>query len=68
MKADWQGVAGRVAARAIFDEHTLDALVGNFRQHVLVDEVILAFFAFGASARRPVDTPRGRVLLAGSAG
>src|ERR687888_1947703 len=31
-------VASRVAARAIFDEHTLDALAGNVRQLVLVDE------------------------------
>src|SRR6516225_6835693 len=44
-------VARRVAARAVFDEHALDALAGNVRQLVLVDEVTLAFFAFGASAR-----------------
>src|SRR6516225_6482134 len=31
-------VAGRVAARAIFDEHALDALAGTVRQLVLVDE------------------------------
>src|SRR5438552_747383 len=31
-------VARRVAARAVFDEHALDALAGNVRQLVLVDE------------------------------
>src|SRR5256712_6798488 len=31
-------VARRVAARAVFDEHTLDALAGNVRKLVLVDE------------------------------
>ncbi len=31
-------VTRRVAARAEFDEHTLDALAGNVRQLVLVDE------------------------------
>src|SRR5229473_7661273 len=31
-------VARRVTARAIFDEHTLDALAGDVRQLVLVDE------------------------------
>src|SRR5262245_48476597 len=31
-------VAGRVAARPVFDEHALDALAGNVRQLVLVDE------------------------------
>src|SRR6266850_6813125 len=31
-------VARRVAARPVFDEHTLDALAGNVRQLVLVDE------------------------------
>src|ERR1700691_1616614 len=30
--------AGGVAARAVFDEHALDALAGNVRQLVLVDE------------------------------
>jgi Flp pilus assembly CpaE family ATPase len=31
-------VTRRVAARTIFDEHALDALAGNVRQLVLVDE------------------------------
>src|SRR4029077_2215763 len=31
-------VTRRVAARAVFDEHALDALAGNVRQLVLVDE------------------------------
>src|SRR5215813_66027 len=31
-------VTGREAARAVFDEHALDALAGNVRQLVLVDE------------------------------
>src|SRR5919108_3620768 len=31
-------VARRVAGRAVFDEHALDALAGNVRQLVLVDE------------------------------
>src|SRR5258705_1488433 len=31
-------MAKRVAARAVFDEHALDALAGNVRQLVLVDE------------------------------
>src|SRR2546426_10507069 len=31
-------VARRVAARAVFEEHALDALAGNVRQLVLVDE------------------------------
>src|SRR5437667_7411726 len=31
-------VVRRVAARAVFDEHALDALAGNVRQLVLVDE------------------------------
>ena len=31
-------VTRRVAARAVFDEHTLDALAGDIRQLVLVDE------------------------------
>src|SRR5262249_37837384 len=31
-------VARRIAARAVFDEHTLDALAGHVRQFVLVDE------------------------------
>src|SRR5919198_163820 len=31
-------VARRGAARAVFDEHTLDALAGNVRELVLVDE------------------------------
>ena len=51
-------VARRVAARAVFDEHALDALAGNVRQLVLVDEGHLAFFDFGASAR---TLPNGRV-------
>ena len=31
-------VTGRVAARAVFDEHALDALAGNVRQLMLVDK------------------------------
>src|SRR5207249_10803812 len=31
-------VTRRVAARAVFDEHALDALAGNVRQLVLVDD------------------------------
>jgi hypothetical protein len=31
-------VARRVAAGAVFDQHALDALAGNVRQLVLVDE------------------------------
>ena len=31
-------VARRVTARAIFDEHTLNAFAGDVRQFVLVDE------------------------------
>src|SRR5258708_861367 len=31
-------VAGRVAARTVFDEHALDALAGRVRQLVLIDE------------------------------
>ena len=31
-------VTRRVAARAVFDEHALNALAGNVRQLVLVDE------------------------------
>jgi hypothetical protein len=31
-------VTRRVAARAVFDEHALDALAGNVRQLVLVNE------------------------------
>src|SRR5262249_59079540 len=31
-------VTRRVAARAVFDEYALDALAGNIRQLVLVDE------------------------------
>jgi hypothetical protein len=31
-------VTGQVATRAVFDEHALDALAGNVRQLVLVDE------------------------------
>jgi hypothetical protein len=31
-------VEGRVAARAVFDEHALHALAGDVRQFVLVDE------------------------------
>ena len=31
-------VTKRVAARSVFDEHALDALAGNVRQLVLVDE------------------------------
>src|SRR5258706_2818907 len=43
MKADWgMRVARRVATRAVFDEHTLDALAGNVGQLVLVDEGHLA--------------------------
>src|ERR671922_944716 len=34
----WMRVARRVAARAVFDEHALDAFAGNVRQLVLVDE------------------------------
>src|ERR1700681_4726237 len=44
-------VARRVTARATFDEYTLDALAEDVRQLVLVDEVTLAFFSFGASAK-----------------
>ncbi len=51
-------VTRRVAARAVFDERALDALAGNVRQLVLVDEGHLAFFDFGASAR---TLPNGRV-------
>ena len=31
-------MSGRVAARAVFDEHALDALAGNVGQLVLVDQ------------------------------
>src|SRR5262245_41126873 len=31
-------VTGRGAARAVFDQHTLDALARNIRQLVLIDE------------------------------
>src|SRR6516165_5850499 len=31
-------VTGRVTARSVFDEHALDALAGNVRQLVLIDE------------------------------
>jgi hypothetical protein len=52
-------VTRRVAARAVFDEHAFDALAGNVRQLVLVDErVTLAFFDFGVSAR---TLPNGRL-------
>src|SRR5262245_40654337 len=52
-------VTRRVAARAVFDEHALDALARNVRQLVLVDEVLtLAFFDFCASAS---TLPNGRV-------
>src|SRR5271170_8372720 len=39
-------VTGRVAARAIFDEHALDALAGNVRQLVLVNEGRLVVLRF----------------------
>ena len=51
-------LTGRVAARGVFDEHALDALARNVRQLVLIHEVTLAFFDFGASARA---LPNGRV-------
>src|SRR2546421_9814634 len=51
-------VARRVAARAVFDEHALDALAGNVRQLVLVDEGHLGVLRIGASAR---TLPNGRV-------
>jgi hypothetical protein len=44
-------VTRRVVARTAFDEHALDALAGNVRRLVLADQVTLAFFDFGASAR-----------------
>src|SRR5207244_3929413 len=51
-------VARRVTARAIFDEYTLDALAGNVRQLVLVDE--------GSPWRSsPSAHPRGRCRTAG---
>src|SRR5437588_9943538 len=40
-------VAWRIAARAIFDEHALDALAGNVRQLVLVDEGHLGVLRLG---------------------
>src|SRR6516225_3618378 len=62
MKADlgWR-VARRVAARAVFDEHALDALAGNVRQRVLVDEGHLGVLRLrrirkGAAKRRRGDT------------
>src|SRR6516165_6502953 len=46
-------VTRRVAARAVFDEHALDALAGNVRQLVLVDEGhlgVLRLLRFGEYA------------------
>src|SRR5262245_65896268 len=34
----WMRVTGRIAARAVFDEHALDALAGDVRQLVLIYE------------------------------
>jgi len=40
-------VAWRIAARAVFDEHALDALAGTVRQLVLVDEGHLGVLRLG---------------------
>src|SRR5215471_10408618 len=47
----------RVAARAIFDEHALDALAGNVRQFLLVDEGHL-----GALRLRHIRENAGRTV------
>jgi hypothetical protein len=47
-----QTVTKRVATPAVFDEHALDALAGNVRQLVLVDEGHLGVLRF--------RHPRGR--------
>jgi hypothetical protein len=46
-------VAGRVAARTVLDEHTLDALSRNVRLLVLVDERHFRVFFFDVSAKLP---------------
>ena len=56
-------VTGRVAARAVFDEHALDALAGNVRQLVLVDEGHLGVIRLrrireGAAKRQGGDKQR----------
>src|SRR6516164_7280073 len=52
-------VAGRVAARAVFDEHALDALAGNVRQLVLVDESHLGILRLRRIRKDTAERQRG---------
>ena len=56
-------VTGRIAARAVFDEHALHALAGNVRQLVLVDEghlgiLLLRLICQSATERQGGDKQR----------
>jgi len=68
-------VARRVAARAVFDEHALDAFAGNVRQLVLVDEGHLGVLRLrrirkdaaerqGGDKQRTEDASHGALLAA----
>src|SRR5215470_6014739 len=59
----WDACDQRVAARAVFDEHALDALAGNVRQLVPVDEGPLGVLRLrrireGAAERQRGDKQR----------
>ena len=49
----------RVAARAVFDEHALDALAGNVRQLVLVDEGHLGVLLLRRIGEDPAERQGG---------
>src|SRR5919204_1776150 len=52
-------VTRRVAARAVFDEHALDALAGNVRQLVLVDEGHLGVLRLRRIREHAAERQRG---------
>src|SRR5262249_40635715 len=52
-------VTGRIAARAVFDQHALDAFAGNVRQLVLVDEGHLGVLRLRRIRKRAAGRQRG---------